>query len=368
MANGVSEEKIRQDREYHQYVRTAYETVLEDIKFFKNQQWKITNYVILIYAGLIYLIHIDNKVYVALIVNSIIIVVVVSVSVILLLQNSLRNAQDRKDNILEAIDNTNIGISEFFSAGKGRSSTWYDKWSIFFVLLFAIIFGAAFVGWLICINYEMGVCKMIDSVIAFIGLILPPLLAVFLTHLFIKFKMPQIEIEPEKKEGGTFSKIDFSTGKIQGEFRAWRFLISNKKMPVWLEWLAQRDTAMSCTAKIRFVGSKESFIMQGRWANSPQITQIGEQDRVVRTLFPDPINIRSGQEETLDCIAQFPGDRIAYGWNNQVYSFADWKIPAYSLEEGQYNVFVTVTPLNGKEVSAEFKLTVDGDLLKTSIE
>jgi hypothetical protein len=208
----------------------------------------------------------------------------------------------------------------------------------------------------------------IGGYFAYIGTIWPPLLAVVMTHLFIKFKMPQIEINPEKKEGGIFSKIDFSTGKIQGEFRAWRFLISNKKMPVWLEWLAQRDAAMSCTAKIKFLGLEKHFIMQGRWANSPQISYMGKEDRLVRTLHPDPINIRSGQEEPLDCIAQFPGDDIAYGWNNQIYSFADWKMPAYSLEKGQYKVFVTVTPLNGREESKEFRLTVSGDSLKTTIE
>jgi len=207
----------------------------------------------------------------------------------------------------------------------------------------------------------------IGGYFAYKGTIWPPLLAVVMTHLFIKFKMPQIEIIPEKKEGGIFSKID-SKGEIQGEFRAWRFLISNRKMPVWLEWLAQRDTAMSCTAKIEFSGSEKDFIMQGRWANSPQIPQIGKEDRVVRTLYPDPINIRSGQKETLDCIAQFPDDKIAYGWNNLVYFIDDWKVPAYSLKEGQYKVVVTATPLNGKEVSKEFRLTVDSDSLKTTIE
>ena len=168
-----------------------------------------------------------------------------------------------------------------------------------------------------------------------------------------------MNIIPEERQS-----INCFDGKISEECYAWRFLIKNKKS---MDWLPLRETATNCQAKIEvFKEEKKLFNMKGRWANSAQISHIAQQDQFKTILYPDPISIRSGKDETLDGIVQFLGERIAYGWNNEAYS-NNWRTPAYMLEKGHYRVVVTVSPQNGHEVSEEFKLSVSESFNESSL-
>ena len=41
------------DKNADEYIRLAYQSALEDIRFFKRQQWIVTNYTVLIYGAII---------------------------------------------------------------------------------------------------------------------------------------------------------------------------------------------------------------------------------------------------------------------------------------------------------------------------
>jgi len=215
------------------------------------------------------------------------------------------------------------------------------------------------------INLSLGAASFI---VTQVNKILPPLFAVIITLLIIKYRMPHIEINVEKKEGDKLNIIDFNTGEIRETYYAWRFLISNRKMPTFLQRLLFRETAINCYAKIKFImSSSEEFIMRGRWASSPQITHLAQENRFVKMLYPDPCNIKSGDGESLDCFIQFINEDVGYGWNNESY-FNNWRTPEYKLKKGQHKVIVTVNLQNGIEVSKEFKVSVDSNWQKTTLE
>ena len=106
--------------------------------------------------------------------------------------------------------------------------------------------------------------------------------------------------------------------------------------------------------------------MNGRWENSAQISHLAQQDKFLKIQFPDPISIRSGKDEPLDGIVQFPTENRAFCWNNEAY-FYKWRTPAYKLEKDEYRVVVTVSPQNGHEVSKELKLIVSDNYDQTDL-
>ena len=194
---------------------------------------------------------------------------------------------------------------------------------------------------------------MAEFILYIFDRIWPPLLAVYLTQKFIKWRMPKLNILSEER-----------VSILNDRFYAWRFLINNKKS---MDWLPLRETATNCQAKIEvFKGHKEVFKMRGRWANSAEIPDFPHDDQRRIVLYPEPISIRSGQGELLDGIVQYPNEKVAYGWNNEAY-FNGWKTKAYKLEIGQYRVIVTISPQNGPEVSGEFKLTVSDNYIETCL-
>lgn len=187
----------------------------------------------------------------------------------------------------------------------------------------------------------------------------PPLLAVILTQFLTKLRTPKLKIILEPRQ-----EVKCTWEGVTEVCHAWRFLIKNKKS---IDWLPLRETATNCHAKIEvFRNEKEVFKMNSRWANSAQISHLAQQDKFLKIQFPDPISIRSGKDEPLDGIVQFPRENNAFGWNNEAY-FYKWRTPAYKLEKDEYRVVVTVSPQNGHEVSEEFKLIVSDNYDQTDL-
>jgi len=200
---------------------------------------------------------------------------------------------------------------------------------------------------------------MIDSILCILNKLWPPLLAVILTQLLIKSRMPKLKIIIEERQ-----PINCFDGAVTETCDAWRFIIKNKKS---LKILPLRETATNCQAKIEvFMDDKEVFKMKGRWANSAQISHLAQHDQFSKIQYPDPISIRSGKNEPLDGVVQFHNENTAYGWNNEAYAYR-WRTPAYKLEKGHYKVVVTVSPQNGPEVTEEFRLSVSENYLQTAL-
>jgi len=184
----------------NQYILTAYKCILDDIKFLKGQQWKVTNYTALVYAALLYLDNYIHSGHQLLFLYLTVSALLISLVLMFQLQESLLDTWDRKDKILEAIDDIGLNISELFYTKKNKPSQFYIKWNVFTWLIIIIIIGAILTCGIISMNHGIGWSEMINSFIYLADKLWPIILIIFITHLIIKFKMPRIEIEVEKKE------------------------------------------------------------------------------------------------------------------------------------------------------------------------
>lgn len=98
--------------------------------------------------------------------------------------------------------------------------------------------------------------------------------------------------------------------------------------------------------------------MQGRWANTPEISLISPLNQQEKIIYPDTISIGYHLPEILDCIIQFDDDAVAYGWNNEAYATADGKNPRYKLVKGKYRVDVRLSGQNFQQFSTRFDIEV----------
>jgi len=147
----------------------------------------------------------------------------------------------------------------------------------------------------------------------------------------------------------------------------WKFFrvsVRNKPMPLILRWLP-RETAENCRATIKFTEDrKDLFTIKGRWSSTPEIPHLPKGELLLKTLYPDPVAILCNKEEFLDVIARCELDREAYAWNNEAY-FENWRPTKYKLNEGIYEVNITIDTQNGRSFIQMFKLIV-GDTMEDS--
>jgi hypothetical protein len=107
--------------------------------------------------------------------------------------------------------------------------------------------------------------------------------------------------------------------------------------------------------------------MQGRWANSPEISLISPTHQQERIIYPETIGIAYHSPQQLDCIVQFDGENVAYGWNNEAYA-ALGRTPGYQLQAGVYKVAVRLFGQNFQPISAKFDIKVAGNWNGTSLD
>jgi len=128
------------DKNADEYIRLAYQSALEDIRFFKRQQWIVTNYTVLIYGAIIAVSRIVKSAgnewftYIAGI------VALLSLLLIIQLQCSTQKARNRKNAVQEKIprDLTNL----LFGEPAGRCSEFFDQYSVVGLLAIVIIGGS----------------------------------------------------------------------------------------------------------------------------------------------------------------------------------------------------------------------------------
>lgn len=116
------------DKNTESYVKLAYQSALEDIRFFKQQQWLLAYYTLLGYGGIIYIVQrLDTK----WIIYTILILFSLSTFLILcLLDRSTILARNRKERILDKIikESGSENEKEIKELFKGKEN-WLDGWT-----------------------------------------------------------------------------------------------------------------------------------------------------------------------------------------------------------------------------------------------
>lgn len=208
--------------------------------------------------------------------------------------------------------------------------------------------------------------------IDFLNKILIPLcitiFGIWIALLVDRMRLPNLEIIAGEKAN---SDNEYPNSHPHGGER-WKFfrvLVRNKPMPLILRWLP-RETAENCRAVVKFKKDKDKkdlFTIKGRWSSTPEIPHLSQENRLLKTLHPDPVTIPCDNEEFLDIIAKCDRDEEAYAWNNEAY-FEEWRPSKYKLEKGNYRVSIYITTQNGKSFVKKFKLIIGDNIEDTSLE
>jgi hypothetical protein len=131
------------DKAPDDYIRLAYQSALEDIRFFKKQQWMVTNYTVLIYGAVIAVSKISgsslNKW------GSFILGVAGLLSLLLIvqLQCSTNKARNRKNAVKSEISDNLAKL--LFGEPRSRSSEFFDQYSVV-ILLVLVVLGGGFLS------------------------------------------------------------------------------------------------------------------------------------------------------------------------------------------------------------------------------
>jgi hypothetical protein len=188
----------------------------------------------------------------------------------------------------------------------------------------------------------------------FIVSLIASFIAVLLALWIERLRMPKLVINaPESANWDN----RFVPSTLRWKF--FRVEVENKNFPKLLSWIP-RQTAENCRAKIEFYKVGEFspiFVFDGRWASTPELPYLQNQDANIKVQFPDPVTIPVCQKEKLDVFVKEETEDCAYGWNNESY-FHQWRNIKYKLEEGEYIVKVTINTQNGNSFSRKLKLGI----------
>jgi hypothetical protein len=139
----VAESDQQPKREKDEYIKLAYQSVLEDIRFFKRQQWKITNYTLVIFGAIIAVNRYEymwEKVSSSTIFGFIIgAITVLSVFLISSLECSLRKVRNRKKEVRKVIPSEMDKL--LFGDHSSRFSEIVDQYGVLVLLLIVIVGG-----------------------------------------------------------------------------------------------------------------------------------------------------------------------------------------------------------------------------------
>lgn len=188
-----------------------------------------------------------------------------------------------------------------------------------------------------------------------IGKIWPPLVAVAITQFFVELRKPRLKLQAESRKENSWKYVVNGIEFAEVPYAMFRFEVRNRKL-----LFLTRETALQCKAELTFynMAGNKLFIMQGRWANTPEISLISPVYRQEKLIYPDTVNIGCHEDQPLDCIIQCKLERdTAYGWNNEIYA-TDFDNCRYKLGRGTYRVGVNLSGQNFKSVVGDFNLVV----------
>ena len=191
----------------------------------------------------------------------------------------------------------------------------------------------------------------------------------WVTQKFIEMRKPTLEMVPEGIQPGSWRRFNGGSVVSESPYHMWRIKVQHIKIPFYLSWLIKnRESALQCKADLTLYTSKGDalFTMQGRWANTPEISFISPTNQQERIIYPDRISVGNHSSEPLDCVVKFDGETPAYGWNNESYA-TDGRNARHKLEIGTYRASVSLTGQNFRQVTTEFSIVIAGDWQGTSL-
>jgi hypothetical protein len=129
--------------------------------------------------------------------------------------------------------------------------------------------------------------------------------------------------------------------------------VYHRELPGWLRWLL-REPAIGCYAEIS-VHRHDTYApiwdstygpMAVRWFRSPDPTRPDSQKTSVfdpSEFAPSPrMDIIAGDSELIDVIAYIPGDEYIHFWNNESYTYPEWRNIKRRVRPGRYYVAAKV--------------------------
>jgi hypothetical protein len=153
-------------------------------------------------------------------------------------------------------------------------------------------------------------------------------------------------------------------------YHAWRVKVQHIKISSKLAWLIKgREPALHCKAYLTFYESNgdQKFIMQGRWANTPEPSRVFNMKEKI--IYPDTIDIGYHDDEPtiLDCLLKFDDEKVTYAWNNESYAY-NGKTPTRKFEVGTYRVDVKLSGPNVRGFTTKFDIVISEDWRETSLQ
>jgi hypothetical protein len=133
----------KSDHNADEYIRLAYQSALEDIRFFKKQQWIVTNYTILIYGAIIAVSRVAKSAGNEWLTYATGIIALLSLLLIIQLQCSTQKARNRRDAVKERIPQNVANL--LFGEPTTRYVDFLDQYSVV-VLLAIVIIGGSFLS------------------------------------------------------------------------------------------------------------------------------------------------------------------------------------------------------------------------------
>ena len=137
------------DKNTAEYIRLAYQSALEDIPFFKRQQWIVTNYTVLIYGALIAVSRLVKSARNEWLIYIAGIIAVISLLLIIQLQRSTQKARKRKNAVKERLTDDLKNL--LFGEPVGRFVEFLDEYSVASLLAIVIIGGNILTVWVLSI-------------------------------------------------------------------------------------------------------------------------------------------------------------------------------------------------------------------------
>ena len=135
------------DKNTSEYIRLAYQSALEDIRFFKRQQWIVTNYTVLIYGALIAVSRLVKSARNEWLTYVVGIIAFLSLLLIIQLQCSTQKARNRKNAVKAKLSDDLKNL--LFGEPAGRTAEILDKYSVFSLLGIVIIGGSILSVWVL---------------------------------------------------------------------------------------------------------------------------------------------------------------------------------------------------------------------------
>jgi hypothetical protein len=215
-----------------------------------------------------------------------------------------------------------------------------------------------------------------NCLLYFVDKLWPVLVAVGVTQWaaqqLIEMRKPRLEMVAEGMKPHRWKTFDVNTGHVLSEspYHMWRIKVQHIKIRGCLAWLIKsREPALQCKADLTFYTSNDEalFTMQGRWANTPEVSLISPLNQQEKMIYPDTISIGYHSPEPLDCIIQFDDVPTVYCWNNEAYAKTDDMKPRRKLGTGTYRVDVRLSGQNFRQFTARFDMEVAGDWQGTSL-